>query len=87
MVDPSRDTDRYLRFLEERGSTLSAIVETHIHADFASGAKALAEATGAELTLSAYDEGEYYQYGNIAVRRTSSWRLSRKRFVMIDGAV
>ena len=63
IVDPIRDTDRYLRFLEERGLTLSSIVETHIHADFASGAKALAEATGAELALSGYDEGEHYQYG------------------------
>jgi len=62
VVDPSRDTDRYLRFLEERGLTLSAIVETHIHADFASGARALAEATGAELALSAYDEGAHYRY-------------------------
>lgn len=41
VVDPIRDTDRYLRFLEECGLTLSAIVETHIHADFASGARAL----------------------------------------------
>ncbi len=63
VIDPIRDTDRYLHFLEERGLTLSAIVETHIHADFASGAKALAEATGAELALSAYDDGEHYRYG------------------------
>ena len=63
VVDPIRDTDRYLRFLEERGLTLSSIVETHIHADFASGARALAEATGAELAISGYDEGEHYQYG------------------------
>jgi hydroxyacylglutathione hydrolase len=63
VVDPNRDTDHYLRFLQERGLTLSSIVETHIHADFASGAKALAEATGAELALSGYDEGEHYQYG------------------------
>ena len=62
VIDPIRDTDRYLHFLEERGLTLSSIVETHIHADFASGAKALAEATGAELALSGYDEGEHYQY-------------------------
>jgi len=63
VVDPMRDTDRYLRFLEERSLTLSSIVETHIHADFASGARALAEATGAELALSGYDKGEHYQYG------------------------
>ena len=63
VIDPIRDVDRYLRFLEERGLTLSSIVETHIHADFASGARALAEATGAELAMSAYDEGEHYRYG------------------------
>lgn len=63
VIDPIRDTDRYVLFLEQRGLTLSYIVETHIHADFASGAKALAEATGAELALSAYDAGEQYQYG------------------------
>ena len=68
VIDPIRDTDRYLQFLQERGLTLSYIVETHIHADFASGAKALAEATGAELSLSAYDEGEHYRYGMLTAR-------------------
>lgn len=63
VIDPIRDADRYVRFLEQRDLTLSCILETHIHADFASGAKALAEATGAELALSAYDQGEYYRYG------------------------
>ena len=62
IIDPGRDTDHYLRFLGKRGLTLSSIVETHIHADFASGAKALAEATGAELAFSGYDVGEHYQY-------------------------
>ena len=62
VIDPIRDTDRYTRFLEQRGFTLSYILETHIHADFASGAKALAEVTGAELALSAYDADEHYQY-------------------------
>src|SRR5258707_2502120 len=32
------------------------------HADFASGARALADASGAELCLSGYDEGETYSY-------------------------
>ena len=36
--------------------------ETHIHADFASGATGLAEAAGAELVLSSYVEGPY-RYG------------------------
>ena len=62
LIDPMRDTDRYTRYLAAENLTLTAIVETHIHADFASGAKALAEATGAELALSAYDEKQHYRY-------------------------
>lgn len=62
IIDPIRDTDRYIRYLEHKELKLAAILETHIHADFAAGSKALAESTGAELALSAYDEGEHYRY-------------------------
>ncbi len=62
VIDPIRDFDRYTQYLAEHSLTLTHILETHIHADFASGAPALAVATGAELALSAYDEGELYQY-------------------------
>jgi len=62
IIDPIRDTDPYIRYLEHKDLKLVAILETHIHADFAAGSKALAEATGAELALSAYDEGEHYGY-------------------------
>ena len=62
VIDPIRDFDRYTEYLSAHSLTLTHILETHIHADFASGAPALAAATGAELALSAYDEGELYQY-------------------------
>lgn len=62
VIDPIRDFDRYTDYLAAHSLTLTHILETHIHADFASGAPALAAATGAELALSAYDEGEIYQY-------------------------
>ena len=39
-----------------------AILETHIHADFASGSRELAAATGAPMYLSAHDEGETFHY-------------------------
>ena len=63
IIDPIRDTGRYTRYLDQRGLMLASILETHIHADFASGSKALAEETDAELVVSAYDEGEHYRYG------------------------
>ncbi len=60
IVDPRRDVDVYLDFAASRDLRISHVLETHVHADYASGARELAERTGAELCLSAYDEGELY---------------------------
>ncbi|TDI85951.1 MAG: MBL fold metallo-hydrolase [Caldithrix sp.] len=56
IIDPERDVDRYLEAAAQEGLTITAITETHIHADFLSGARELAERTGARLYLS--DEGD-----------------------------
>lgn len=61
IVDPRRDIDVYLDYAAREGLRIAYVLETHIHADFASGAKALAERTGAELWLSAYDANELYE--------------------------
>lgn len=63
VVDPRRDVDEYVRFAADRGLDIRLVLETHIHADYASGALELATLTGAELALSAYDEGEQYDVG------------------------
>jgi hydroxyacylglutathione hydrolase len=60
IVDPRRDVDAYLEFAAARHLRITHVLETHIHADFASGARELAERTNAALWLSAYDEGEIY---------------------------
>ena len=62
LVDPERDIDRYLRLADERGLTIEAVVETHIHADFLSGARDLAERTGVKVYLSALGESEGWGY-------------------------
>jgi hydroxyacylglutathione hydrolase len=62
IVDPKRDIDTYLSAASEHNVRISHIIETHIHADYASGAKQLAEATGAELWLSGHDQGEDFEY-------------------------
>jgi hydroxyacylglutathione hydrolase len=43
LIDPERDVDRYLTLIAEEGLRLTAVAETHIHADFLSGARELAE--------------------------------------------
>ena len=62
IIDPEQDISTYISYLQRTGYIIKFVLETHIHADFASGARALAEATGAELCLSAYDTGEKYEY-------------------------
>ena len=56
VVDPNRDIDQYLRAAADEGLAIAFVTETHIHADFVSGSRELAERTGAKLLLS--DEGD-----------------------------
>lgn len=56
VIDPNRDFDQYLDAASAEGLTITAITETHIHADFLSGSRELAQLTGATLYLS--DEGD-----------------------------
>lgn len=44
IFDPMRDIDRYLELTSEHGLTIVGVVETHLHADFLSGARELVEA-------------------------------------------
>ncbi len=55
VVDPGRDVQQYLDMAVREGLKLVAVAETHIHADYVSGARELAERVGAKLYLS--DEG------------------------------
>ncbi|MCW1926040.1 MBL fold metallo-hydrolase [Luteolibacter arcticus] len=52
IVDPERDLDRYFEVAAENGLTITAVAETHIHADFLSGARELVERHGVTPYLS-----------------------------------
>ncbi len=62
IIDPERDVDRYIDAAMREGLRITHIAETHIHADFLSGARELAEKTGATLHLSA-EGGPDWSYG------------------------
>ena len=53
VIDPLRDPTRYLEAAELEDVRIELVAETHVHADFLSGAEALAVATGATLLHSA----------------------------------
>lgn len=67
IVDPLRDFDQYVDWANEQGYEIALVFETHIHADFMSGARELAAATGAQLLLS--QTGEYENLERLDVRR------------------
>ena len=61
IIDPRFDVDIYLEYAERNQLVISHVFETHIHADYVSGARYLANRAGAILGLSAYDKGEKYE--------------------------
>lgn len=61
VVDPNMDIETYLRAARDERVRITGVTETHIHADFASGSRALAAATGAQLHVSG-EGGDGWQY-------------------------
>ncbi|GEL08138.1 MBL fold metallo-hydrolase [Salisediminibacterium halotolerans] len=62
IVDPARDIAPYLEAAEAEGLEIVGALETHIHADYVSGVREMAERLNATLYLS--DEGdENWKYG------------------------
>jgi hydroxyacylglutathione hydrolase len=56
IIDPQRDVDRYIKLAENNDLRIIATAETHIHADFLSGSRELAEQVNAKVFVS--DEGD-----------------------------
>ncbi|TCJ16876.1 MBL fold metallo-hydrolase [Rubrobacter taiwanensis] len=102
VVDPRRDVGVYLELAGRNGMRIVAVTETHIHADYLSGSRELAAATGAALYLSDEgDEGWKYAFegerlrdgdeikvGNILVRavHTPGHTPEHLSFLITDGA-
>ena len=78
MCDPLEDIDVYLRLGEETGMKICYVLDTHLHADHVSGARKLAQLTGARYVLNAdsgaqFDsstvrEGDELDMGNVSIR-------------------
>lgn len=59
VIDPRRDIDAYTMWADQHGFAIVAIVETHVHADFVSGAWELSAATGAPIYASRLGQQEF----------------------------
>jgi hydroxyacylglutathione hydrolase len=52
IIDPERDIDRYVDLAKQNGLRIIAVAETHIHADYLSGVREVAEVLGATVYVS-----------------------------------
>ena len=55
VIDPVYPVDEYIQKASEIGTKISAVVDTHQHADHVSSAKELAKKTGAIYYQSSYE--------------------------------
>jgi len=78
VVDPQRDVDQYLEEAEAQGLKIKYVIETHLHADFVSGHRELAERAGSEIVIGekagatfphrAVREGDEIKLGKVVLR-------------------
>jgi glyoxylase-like metal-dependent hydrolase (beta-lactamase superfamily II)/rhodanese-related sulfurtransferase len=78
VVDPRRDVDEYLEEARRQGLAIRHVIETHLHADFVSGHRELAERAGAKIYFGAmagasFDhvamrEGDEIRMGDVVLR-------------------
>lgn len=85
VVDPGRAVDQYIVAAQQEGLRIVGVTETHIHADFVSGSRELAERAGATLYLS--DEGgEEWKYRSVGgrphvlLKDGDEWMIGNVRF-------
>lgn len=80
VIDANRDVAQYVQAAEAQHLRITHVTETHIHADYVSGSRELAHATGAQLLLSE-EGGPDWQYtfaaaaGATLVRDGSSFKV------------
>jgi hydroxyacylglutathione hydrolase len=63
IVDPQRDVDQYIAEADKRGLKIRYVIETHLHADFVSGHRELADRTGAEIVIGAAAGAQFAHRG------------------------
>jgi hydroxyacylglutathione hydrolase len=84
VIDPRRDIQVYLDIAEHEGLSIDYITETHIHADFLSGTRELAAATGAKVLLSAEGGADWqYDFEHESLKDGDSFMVGNLQFDVV----
>lgn len=98
VIDPRRDVESYISWTEQHNMEIVAILETHVHADFVSGARQLTEEAGATVYASRLgaeefpheplDDGDEVAVGGVKLRAlwTPGHTPEHMSFLAIDPA-
>jgi len=81
VVDPDRDIDRYLDLARTNQLRIAHIFETHLHNDYVSGARALAERTGAKVYASA---GARLGFDHVPLKERDAVDIGELRFIALE---
>ena len=81
LVDPSRDPKPYYRFAEENNARITAVFETHPHADFVSSHLQIHQETGATIYASklvgaSYPHQTFDEGDRLSLGETELWALN-----------
>lgn len=81
VVDPQRDVDQYIAEAEANRMKIKYVIETHLHADFVSGHRELANRTGAEIVFS---EKAGAAFPHHAVRDGDAIKIGKVRLGILE---
>lgn len=81
VVDPVRDVEPYLKQAKAFNMQIVAVLETHLHADFVSGHRELAEKTGAEIYAPKIAN---CTFPHIALDDGEEFRVEQLRFKLLE---
>ncbi|OFV98527.1 MAG: MBL fold metallo-hydrolase [Acidobacteria bacterium RIFCSPLOWO2_02_FULL_61_28] len=81
VIDPQRDVAIYLEEARKNGLQIAHVIETHLHADFISGHRELAAATGARIYLGAKAGAKF---PHVPVRDGDEIRFGRCRLEFLE---
>jgi len=80
VIDPAQNISPYMRIAEENDVSITQVIDSHLHADHVSGARALANETGAEVYLNPQDP---YKFEFNTIEENFKFSLNNKELLKV----